>query len=375
MQLANTINRTLVAAGWALAATVANGQESPPAARPDGMENVIVTAQRQPFRGDVPFEKMPQSVQVMSAELLQTTGVTQLDDVLDLASGIARQNTFGGLWDSFAIRGFAGDENTPTGYLVNGFNAGRGFSGRRDASNIERVEVLKGPGSALYGRSEPGGTMNIVTKKPEFAPEGSIELAAGRYNTYRVAADYTAPITDSFAFRINGAYEDADSFRDHITWKKSVLTPSLLARMGDSTTLSYELELVNQEAPFDRGVVASPDGKKLGIVPASRFLGEPGDGVTEIKAAGHQAVLQHDFNADWSMLVGLGYRDSSFEGFSSDPELVASRQPYYQDATNLSRQRRYREYDTSDFTVRGEVTGRVETGSLTHHLLAGLLRL
>jgi iron complex outermembrane receptor protein len=129
---------------------------------------------------------------------------------------------------------------------------------------------------------------------------------------------------------------------------------------------------VNQEAPFDRGVVASPDGRRLGIVPASRFLGEPGDDVNEVKAAGHQAVLQHDFNADWSLLVGLGYRDSSFEGYSSDPELVASRQPYYQDATNLSRQRRYREYDTSDFTVRGEVTGRVETGSLTHHLLAGV---
>ena len=173
-----------------------------------------MTAQRQPFRGDVPLEEMPQSVQVMSGELLQTIGVTQLDDVLDLASGIARQNTFGGLWDSFAIRGFAGDENVPTGYLVNGFNAGRGFSGRRDASNIDRIEVLKGPGSALYGRSEPGGTMNIVTKKPQFAPEGSIELAAGSYDTYRVAADFTAPITDSIAVRINGAYEDADSFRD-----------------------------------------------------------------------------------------------------------------------------------------------------------------
>ena len=369
MQLANAINRTLVAAGWALAATVATGQESPPATRPDGMENVIVTAQRQPFRGDVPFEEMPQSVQVMSGELLQEIGVTQLDDVLDLASGIARQNTFGGLWDSFAIRGFAGDENVPTGYLVNGFNAGRGFSGRRDASNIDRIEVLKGPGSALYGRSEPGGTMNIVTKKPQFATEGSVELAAGSHDTYRVAADFTGPITDSLAVRINGAYEDADSFRDYITWKKYVLTPSLLFKLGESTTLSYEAELLNQEAPFDRGVVA-PNGK-LGGVKISRFLGEPGDGVVEIKATGHQVVLQHDFNADWSLLVGLGYRESSFEGYSSDPELAASRQPFYVDATNLSRQRRYRDYDATDFTVRAELSGQLSTGPLTHHLLFG----
>ena len=369
MQLANTINRTLVAAGCALAATVATGQESAPTSREEGIENIVVTAQRQPFRGDVPLEETPQSVQVMSAELLQTVGVTQLDDVLDLASGIARQNTFGGLWDSFAIRGFAGDENVPTGYLVNGFNAGRGFSGRRDASNIERVEVLKGPGSALYGRSEPGGTMNIVTKKPQFATEGSVELAAGSYDTYRVAADFTGPITDSLAVRINGAYEDADSFRDFITWKKSVLTPSALLTFGESTSLSYEAELVNQEAPFDRGIVA-PNGK-LGAVKISRFLGEPGDGVTEIKATGHQAVLQHDFNGDWSMLVGLGYRESSFEGFSSDAELVASRQPFYVDATNLARQRRYRNYDATDFTVRAELSGQLMTGSLTHHVLLG----
>ena len=289
--------------------------------------------------------------------------------MLDLASGIARQNTFGGLWDSFAIRGFAGDENVPTGYLVNGFNAGRGFSGRRDASNIDRIEVLKGPGSALYGRSEPGGTMNIVTKKPQFAPEGSVELAAGSHDTYRVAADFTAPITDSIAGRINGAYEDADSFRDYITWKKYVVTPSVLFRLGESTTLSYEAELLNQEAPFDRGVVA-PNGK-VGGVKISRFLGEPADDVVEIKATGHQVVLQHDFNADWSLLVGLGYRESSFEGFSSDAELAAARQPFYVDATNLSRQRRYRDYDATDFTVRAELSGQLSTGPLTHHLLLG----
>jgi iron complex outermembrane receptor protein len=351
----------------ATVAATASAQSPAPAA--DGLQEVKVTALRQPFRGNVPLEELPQAVQILDSELLQTIGVTKLDDVLDLASGIARQNTFGGLWDSFAIRGFAGDENTPTGYLVNGFSNGRGFSGRRDSSNIERVEVLKGPGSALFGRGEPGGTINIVTKKPEFDHKGSLELAGGRFDTYRVAGDYTGPISNSVAFRINGAWEDSNGFRDGVTFEKLAVTPSLLWRIGEATVVNYELEYVKQEAPFDRGIVAP--GGVLGAVPITRFLGEPGDGVTEVEATGHQLYLQHEFNSDWSLLVGAGFRESEFAGFSSDPELVGGRQPFYATGTTLSRQRRFRDYQAEDISVRGEVSGRIETGALTHNLLMG----
>jgi iron complex outermembrane receptor protein len=341
----------------------------------DTLETVVVLAQRQPFRGDTPLKELPQSVQVLTSEVMAAIGATKLDNVLDFASSVARQNTFGGLWDSFAIRGFAGDENTPSGYLVNGFNAGRGFSGRRDASNIERIEVLKGPGSALYGRAEPGGTINIVTKKPSFKPEGSIELAGGSWSNKRIAADYTGPLSSAVAFRINGAYENSDSFRDFFTSKRASVTPSIIAKLGESTSLSYELEWTQQEAPFERGVVATAAGV-LGIVPQSRFLGEPGDGVTKIHALGHQLVLQHDFSSNWSLLAGAGYRDSSFKGFSSDPELVFGRQAFYQPTatlnTLLSRQRRYRDFSAKDLSGRVELSGRAMTGALTHHVLVGV---
>lgn len=365
-----SINRSVRLVLFPLAATLSAASAYGQSPGADGLEEVTVTAVRQPFRGDTPIEELPQSVRLIPAELLQDIGVTELDDVLDLASGIARQNTFGGLWDSFAVRGFAGDENSPTGYLVNGFNNGRGFSGRRDASNIERIEVVKGPGSALYGRTEPGGTMNLVTRKPEFDTKGSVELAAGRFDTYRVAGDFTTGITDSIAFRINGAYEDSNSFRDFITSEKIAATPSILFRIGSSTTVSYELEYIKQEAPFDRGVVAP--GGVLGSVPISRFLGEPGDGNTEIEALGHQLILQHEFSNNWMVNTGIGFRNSTFTGFSSDPELVAGRQPFYATGTTLSRQRRFRDYETDDLTARAEISGRVETGPFTHHLLTGV---
>lgn len=362
----------LLSAGLVAAAT-AQTSGAPSGASTSTVE---VISKRMSFRGDIALKDMPQAASIVSEELISALGATQLDSVLDLASGVARQNTFGGLWDSFAIRGFAGDENTPSGYLVNGFNAGRGFSGRRDASNIEVVEVLKGPGSALYGRAEPGGTINLITKKPRFKPEGSIELSLGSFQTYRLAGDYTGPISDAIAFRINGAYEDADSFRDHFSSRKLALTPSLLFKLGPSSTLTYEAEIVRQSAPFDRGIVATAEGQ-LGIVPPSRFLGEPADGDTKIEALGHQLVLNHDLGKDWSLLAGLGYRDSSFKGYSSDPELVAGRQTFYQATPTthnllLSRQRRYRDFSAKDLTARAELSGKVQTGAVVHHVLVGL---
>ena len=160
----------------ALTASV-NAQEKNASA--DDVEKIEVVTQRQPYRGDVPLKSLPQNVDIVSGELLEDTGINDLQNALDFTSGIARQNSFGGLWDSFAIRGFAGDENLPSGYIVNGFSAGRGYSGRRDTSNIQSIEVLKGPGSALYGRSEPGGTINIITKKPQFDEEGYIQATVG----------------------------------------------------------------------------------------------------------------------------------------------------------------------------------------------------
>ena len=138
----------------------------------DDVELIEVTGLRQAYRGNVPTKDLPQSIATIPFETLELAGITNLQNSLELVSGVTRQNDFGGLWDMFAIRGFAGDENLPSAYLINGFSAGRGFSGNRDISNVELIEVLKGPSSALYGRGEPGGTVNITTKKPQFDQEG-----------------------------------------------------------------------------------------------------------------------------------------------------------------------------------------------------------
>lgn len=355
----------LLTAGWAC------GAQAQTMASNDGstLQEVVVTGQRQHYRGDVPLEELPQAVQVISSELLQEVGAVRLNDALDLAAGVSRQNTYGGVWDSFAIRGFAGDLNVPSGYLVNGFNSGRGFGGLRDTSSVERIEVLKGPGSALFGRGEPGGTVAITTKKPTFQTEGSISVAGGSDSFRRGEGDFTTPLGDAVAIRVNGAIEDSDSFRDTLESKRYFASPSALIRIGEQTSLSYEFEWSRQEIPFDRGVVAV--NGRLGAIPNSRFLGEPGDDLNVAKVRGHQLELQHNFAGDWTLLVGGAYRETELTGFGQSPELVASRQPFFTDGQTLSRQRRFTDYESSDMTTRAEISGTFSTGALTHHLLVG----
>ena len=283
---------------------------------------------------------------------------------------MARQNNFGGLWNAFALRGFVGDENLPSNYLVNGFNAGRGFGGPRDLSGIESIEVLKGPRAALFGRGEPGGTVNLVTKRPTFKTAGEFRLSAGSFETYRADADWTTPLSDAVAVRLVGFAEDAGSFRDTVKTRKYGISPSLAWDIGPQSRLVYELELSHQEIPFDRGVLAI-DGQ-LGRIPQSRFLGEPGDGPLKADVQGHQFEFQHDFSEDWSALVGFTTRKTSLEGFSTEAELAANRQRLLVDGRTLTRQRRFRSYDASYQVIRGEINGRFQLAGLQHRLIFGV---
>lgn len=375
MRTSSALRLAFVASTAIIALSSAAQAQEPAAAAGDG--DIVVTGLKRQYFGDTPVKEIPQAVQFLEGKLLNDLNITRLDTALELASGVSKQNNFGGLWDSFAIRGFAGDENFPSGFLVNGFNGGRGYGGPRDASNVERIEVLKGPNGALFGRGEPGGTVNIVTKKPTFNQGGHFAISGGSWETYRIEADYNLPLSDSIAIRINGSSEQAESFRDTVETQKYTLTPSVLLKLSDKDIFTYELEYVKQEVPFDRGVVAIPTVTasgttyKLGAIPNSRFLSNPNDGPIKIGVLGHQAQYQHEFSDDWTLMLGAGYKDTTFEGYSSDPELALGRQLIDNDGRTLSRQRRFRDYSTTHMVFRGEISGKINTGSIVHNIRIG----
>ena len=358
-----------IVAGFPSVGSIAVAQDSDSERTAEEIENIFVIGERRAYQGVFDPQEIPFVNQTVDAELLREAGALNLNDALDLSATVARQNNFGGLWNAFSIRGFYGDINLPSGFLVNGFNAGRGFGGPRDIIGIESVEVLKGPRSALFGRGEPGGTVNLVTKRPQFESGGNVRATFGSWQQMRLEGDYQsmAGANDEFAFRLVGFYEDAESFRDTVETQRIGFYPSTTWRLSDDTRVSYELEYTQQEVPFDRGVAYS---EEFGFTPHETFVGEPGDGPIDTEVAGHQLELQHNFSDNWSLLAGLGFRSTSLEGSASETNF-GSRQSYFIDGQTISRFFRFRDYNSDYSVLRAEIAGEFKTGALRHRLLLG----
>ena len=333
------------------------------------IESIFITAERRAYQGNFDSLENPSAVQLIDSELLREAGVLNLNDALDLSASVARQNNFGGLWNSFSVRGFSGDINLPSGFLVNGFNAGKGFGGPRDIVGIDSVEILKGPRSALFGRGEPGGSVNLITKRPQFQISGNFRASIGRWNQTRLEADYQTVmgLRKNIGIRLVGFTENSESFRDTVETQKLGFYPSVTMDISDQTNLTYELELTKQEIPFDRGVSYS---KEFGFSPSSTFSGEPEDGPIDTDVLGHQLELQHNFNENWSLLAGFGYRETEFKGGASEPNF-GGRQSYFLDGKTLSRFFRFRDYESDYSVIRAEIAGDLTLGSLRHRLIFG----
>lgn len=315
-------------------------------------------------RTDTPLRELPQAVRVLPRTLIEDIGATRLDQTIDYASGVSRLDNFGGLWDNYAVRGFSGNENSGTPYLVNGFVANRGYTAPRDAATIERVEVLKGPTSSLYGIGEPGGTLNIVTRQPQFKPAQRYQLEAGNFDYQRVAADITGPLGENLAGRLIAVTDHGGTGRDFVNSQRFLLAPSLTWALGPNTLVHYSGEVQRYSAPLDRGIVAV--NGNLRALPRSRFLGEPNDGDTRIDSQSHQLGVEHEFAPGWQGRLNVAYRGGAMHGFSSDAHALAA------DGRTLLRQRRYRDYQSDDLSMQADVTGRFDTGPVGHTLLLGI---
>ena len=327
-------------------------------------DNYYKTKSQSATKTDTPIRETPQSVQVVSNEIIKELNAVKIEDVLDYTSGVSRQNNFAGMWDNFSIRGFAGNENTGMSLLKNGFADNRGYNAPRDTANIESIEFLKGPSGSLYGNSEPGGTINIVTKEPKFTSEHSIKTDVGSYDFYRMALDSTAPINDNLAYRLNVATEKKGSFRDHIESQRYVVAPSLLYAISDDTFVSYMGEFIEQKAPFDRGI-ALIDGKN--VMNPKNFLGNPDDGDITLKNQTHQLKLEHYFSDSWSSRMGVAYKNNSLKGFGSE---VTPATKITTDSINL--RTRYRDYSSDDIQFQADLQNVTDIKDVTNTLLFGV---
>ncbi|MFK7698995.1 TonB-dependent siderophore receptor [Pseudomonas caspiana] len=310
---------------------------------------------------DTAIKDIPQSISVVPASVLTDLGSSNVERALDYAGGVSKQNNFGGLTlYEYSIRGFTTSE-----FYKDGFSANRGYPSTPDAASVERIEVLKGPAASLYGRGDPGGTVNIVTKKPQADAFTTLQTSAGSWDRYRTALDVNAPLNDdkTVLSRVNLAVEDNNSFRDHVESKRVFVAPTFSWQLSPDTHLSVETEFVRHSSTFDRGIVA-PNNKWSGMSRRT-FLGEPNDGDIDNDNNMIQAALEHQLNDFWSLRLASHYKEGELSGYASESRALNA------DGRTVNRRYRERDMNWHDSITQLELRGLVDIGSWEHQLLIG----
>ncbi|MFD1033104.1 TonB-dependent siderophore receptor [Sphingomonas hankookensis] len=331
----------------------------------DQVGGIVVTGSRQANASinglDVDPQLLPQNVRLLDEGLIERTGFTDLSQLFDLAGGMSRQNSFGGAWDAYAIRGFSGDINQGPDLLINRFSANRGFNARRDVATVESFQVLKGPASALSGKGEPGGSINIVTKAPLDHFHAGGEFGYASFDIWRGSFDLGGPVGGGVSTRVIGVYQDGASFRDFVHNDRLLIAPSLGWRVGDRVRLLYQLEYNLVHFTHDRGLVAvGGNGRAL---PRSRFLGEPNDGPMTQRTSQHQATAYIDLGPGIALESGVQYRDGSLTGQSTHNAALVG--------TRLRRQLRVHDYHWQDVSGRVELSLNRTLLGIGHQLRVG----
>ncbi|HEY9876069.1 MAG TPA: TonB-dependent siderophore receptor, partial [Candidatus Obscuribacterales bacterium] len=308
-------------------------------------------------RTDTPLRDIPQSIQVVPRQVIEDQQVTRVGEAARNVSGVTARQGYGGSTDNYTIRGFDASSN-----LRNGFKD-EGFLSFYDVANIERIEVLKGPASVLYGQVEPGGVVNYITKQPLSEPFYASQFTVQSYDYYRPSLDISGPLTSNgnLLYRFNVAYESAGSFRDFVDSKLFFAAPVLTYKLSENTSLTFEYEYANLDRTFDRGFLAEAPFFNL---PISRFLGEPGDSYQLISNKTNY-ILEHRFSDNWRLRNAGSAQIFDAARSNAQPRNL---QP---DGRTLRRRFTVSEENAKDYSLQTDLIGKLRTGSLEHQVLVG----
>ncbi|HCG6646344.1 TPA: TonB-dependent siderophore receptor [Vibrio parahaemolyticus] len=219
---------------------------------------------------DVEWLDVPQAVSVVTKTEMQDRGAVRLVDALDGVAGV--NNTLGeGSRDQFMIRGF----DSLNDMYRDGMRDDGTLQSYRSLANVERVEIVKGPAGALYGRGSAGGIINLVTKRANGENFTHVKGSVGSNSQYVGQVDSSMAFSDKVNGRINLEYRQADSYVDHVDSNDFFIAPTIRALPADGHTIDIDVEYAHQELVPYRGV-PSKNGKPVDL-PVSTYFGGTND--------------------------------------------------------------------------------------------------
>ncbi|MFJ7005491.1 TonB-dependent siderophore receptor [Pseudomonas putida] len=314
-------------------------------------------------RTDTALHETPQSVSVVPKDVLQDTGATRLQDGLDYAGGVGRANNFGGQGlTTFTVRGFTTGE-----FYRNGFPINRGYPNAPDANTVERLEVIRGPATSLYGRGDPGGTFNVVSKQPLPASKVTLGSQFDDQGMHRATLDATGPLNQdgSLAYRLNLLGEGGDSFRDDVQSERYDVAPVISWQVNDATKIIFEGDFMRNNHPLDRGLTRLPG--QLGTASRDTNIWEKGsDNLLHNDNNMAQLRFEHLLDDNWSLGGGMQWLDGSLKGNAVEANGL---QP---DGRTLGRNFNYRKLEWTDRDYQLNLTGHFDTAGFAHTLLTGI---
>ncbi|WP_010484640.1 TonB-dependent siderophore receptor [Pseudomonas sp. S9] len=259
----------------------------------------------------VPIMQEAQAVQVVTEQVIEDFQVNSLDDAMNFVSGITQSNTLAGSQDGFVKRGFG--TNADGSILRDGI---RSSLSRNFSATTERVEVLKGPASLLYGALEPGGLINVISKKPEYLWHSQISGETSSFGGGSAMLDVTGPLADSgFAFRFIAERQHEDDWRNSGEDEHTLIAPSV-SWTGNDLTLSLAYERKEYSTPLDRGTVIV-NGKPAHVDYNKRFSESwsKAEGTDELVTA----KAEYQINPNWLTRLTYGWNQEDYDYAEARP--------------------------------------------------------
>ncbi|MGD1900157.1 MAG: TonB-dependent siderophore receptor [Phormidesmis sp.] len=311
-------------------------------------------------RTETPILDVPASIQIIPSQVIEDQQAVSIEEAVSNLSGIAFGGTRSGLDVDFTSRGF---NEVPI--LRDGFRQFGAFNdGIPEIAHLERIEVLRGPASILYGDIQPGGLINLVSKQPLSQPFAEVTLQMGNRNSISPQVDVSGPITEDgrARYRLNALLRSEESFRDfNQNIERFFVAPIVTWAISDRTDLTFQLEYSDYEAPSDAGLPAV--GNEVADVPFSRITGESNDFVeNEFTSIGYD--LEHRFNNSWQLRNAFRLTRQEIVDESAFPLFVTD--------SIVSRGLSSRQRNPKDFALQTSVTGELSTGPVDHTLLFGV---
>jgi len=236
---------------------------------------------------DTALRDIPQSISVVTKKQIEDQAAQSLAEALLYVPGVGFAQGEGNR-ETPIFRGVS----TTGDFFVDGIRDDVQYY--RDLYNIERVEVFKGPNAMIFGRGATGGLINRVTKTPTQTVIRDASLTLGSNSNRRATVDINQPISENLSFRLNGMYEDSDSYRDGVSIKRKGINPTLLMRIAPKTNVTLGYEHFEDDRIADRGIT-SFNGKPVSVDP-STFFGNAAGSPTWTKLDAFTALIEHTFD-------------------------------------------------------------------------------